>query len=293
MTNSHLYCIFNANDPTPTAIAIRSLNFKTATVFVVNHKAFTDKQNSNLDRLRKWINGSAKPEGWPEGWWDPDWDWAEASPQVSMEYVDELTPEIFGNTTADHTFVDLKGGTKAMSIDLMDYANERLVNPQFIFSNPGESLLLSKGVVLPRDVLGLNEIVFLASGYVMNEEYVPKPRIAEKINLEFKYITETKRKTKKARFDGNFLKSIKRYVPQNQSARAFMEQAFLEEFTSAMLSVSEEVTQSVAGVRFIDPSFQISKESAEFMLNIPYKKKKMEKKPEKKKRQKSKTRCWS
>jgi hypothetical protein len=194
MTNSHLYCIFNANDPTPTAIAIRSLNFKTATVFVVNHKAFTDKQNSNLDRLKKWINGSAKPEGWPEGWWNPDWDWAEASPQVSMEYVDELTPEIFGNTTADHTFVDLKGGTKAMSIDLMDYANERLDNPQFIFSNPGESLLLSKGVVLPRDVLGLNEIVFLASGYVMNEEYVPEPRIAEKINLEFKFTTEILRK---------------------------------------------------------------------------------------------------
>jgi hypothetical protein len=233
--------------------------------------------------LKKWINGSAKPEGWPEGWWNPDWDWAEASPQVSMEYVDELTPEIFGNTTADHTFVDLKGGTKAMSIDLMDYANERLDNPQFIFSNPGESLLLSKGVVLPRDVLGLNEIVFLASGYVMNEEYVPEPRIAEKINLEFKFTTEIKRKTKKARFDGNFLKSIKRYVPQNQPARALMEQAFLEEFTSAMLSVSEEVSQSVAGVRFIDPSFQISKESAEFLLNLPYKKKKMVTKPKKKK----------
>ena len=283
MTTSHLYCIFNANDPTPTAFAIRSLNFQTATVFVVNQKAFTDKQNSNLDRLKKWINGSAKPEGWPEGWWNPDWDWAEATPEVSMEYVDELTPEIFGNTDADHTFVDLKGGTKAMSIDLMDYANERLDNPQFIFSNPGESLLLSKGVVLPRDVLGLNEIVFLASGYVMNEEYVPEPRIAEKIKLEFKYITETKMKKKRARFDSKFLESIKRYVPPNLSARAFMEQAFLEEFTSAMLSVSEEVTQSVAGVRFIDPSFEISRESAEFMLNLPYIKKRMEKKPKKKK----------
>jgi len=283
MTTSHLYCIFNANDPTPTAFAIRSLNFQTATVFVVNQKAFTDKQNSNLDRLKKWINGSAKPEGWPEGWWNPDWDWAEATPEVSMEYVDELTPEIFGNTDADHTFVDLKGGTKAMSIDLMDYANERLDNPQFIFSNPGESLLLSKGIVLPRDVLGLNEIVFLASGYVMNEEYVPEPRIAEKIKLEFKYITETKMKKKRARFDSKFLESIKRYVPPNLSARAFMEQAFLEEFTSAMLSVSEEVTQSVAGVRFIDPSFEISRESAEFMLNLPYIKKRMEKKPKKKK----------
>ena len=283
MTTSHLYCIFNANDPTPTAFAIRSLNFQTATVFVVNQKAFTDKQNSNLDRLKKWINGSAKPEGWPEGWWNPDWNWAEATPEVSMEYVDEVTPEILGNTDADQTFVDLKGGTKAMSIDLMDYANERLDNPQFIFSNPGESLLLSKGIVLPRDVLGLNEIVFLASGYVMNEEYVPEPRIAEKIKLEFKYITETKMKKKRARFDSKFLESIKRYVPPNLSARAFMEQAFLEEFTSAMLSVSEEVTQSVAGVRFIDPSFEISRESAEFMLNLPYIKKRMEKKPKKKK----------
>lgn len=283
MTTSHLYCLFNANDPTPTAIAIRSLNFKRATVFVVNQKAFSDKQISNLDRLKKWINGSAKPEGWPEGWWNPNWDWAKATPQVSMEYVDELTPEIFGKTDADLTFVDLKGGTKAMSIDLMDYANERLDDPQFIFSNPGESLLLSKGVVLPRDVLGLNEIVFLASGYVMNQEYVPEPRIAEKIKLEFKFTTEIKRKKKRAIFDGKFLKSVKGYVPKDQVARAFMEQAFLEEFTSAMLSLSKEVTQSVAGVRFIDPSFEISRESAEFMLNLPYKKKSMEKKPKKKK----------
>ncbi|MDA8556054.1 hypothetical protein N9K73_01645 [Candidatus Poseidoniales archaeon] len=283
MTNSHLYCIFNANDPTPTAIAIRSLNFKTATVFVVNHKAFTDKQNSNLDRLKKWINGSAKPEGWPEGWWNPDWDWAEASPQVSMEYVDELTPEIFGNTTADHTFVDLKGGTKAMSIDLMDYANERLDNPQFIFSNPGESLLLSKGVVLPRDVLGLNEIVFLASGYVMNEEYVPEPRIAEKIKLEFKYATQTVRKKRIARFDRDFLKSIKGDLPENSRERGYMEQRFLEEFTSAMLSVSEEVKESVAGVRFIDPSFEISISAAGYLLTLPDIKKMMGEEPEKKK----------
>ena len=284
MTTSHLYCIFNANDPTPTAIAIRSLNFKTATVFVVNQKAFTDKQVSNLDRLKKWINGSAKPEGWPEGWWNPDWDWAKATPQVSMEYVDELTSEIFGNTDADLTFVDLKGGTKAMSIDLMDYANERLDDPQFIFSNPGESLLLSKGVVLPRDVLGLNEIVFLASGYVMNEEYVPEPRIAEKIKLEFKFVEVSKRrfnkKTKKARFASQFLSSVKDDVPNDAQERASMEQRFLEEFASAMLSVSEMVTESVAGVRFVNPSFEISSKSAAWLLRRPSTLKEMKKDPQ-------------
>ena len=284
MTTSHLYCIFNANDPTPTAIAIRSLNFKTATVFVVNQKAFTDKQVSNLDRLKKWINGSAKPEGWPEGWWNPDWDWAKATPQVSMEYVDELTSEIFGNTDADLTFVDLKGGTKAMSIDLMDYANERLDDPQFIFSNPGESLLLSKGVVLPRDVLGLNEIVFLASGYVMNEEYVPEPRIAEKIKLEFKFVEVSKRrfnkKTKEARFASQFLSSVKDDVPNDAQERASMEQRFLEEFASAMLSVSEMVTESVAGVRFVNPSFEISSKSAAWLLRRPSTLKEMKKDPQ-------------
>jgi len=283
MTTSHLYCLFNANDPTPTAFAIRSLNFQTATVFVVNQKAFSDKQISNLDRLKKWINGSAKPEGWPEGWWNPDWDWAKATPQVSIQYVDVLTPEIFGKIDADLTFVDLKGGTKAMSIDLMDYANEALDNPQFIFSNPGESLLLSKGVVLPRDVLGLNEIVFLSSGYVMNEEYVPEPRIAEQINLEFKYATQIKRKEKRARFDRDFLKAVKGDLPEGPQERASMEQKFLEEFTSAMLSVSEEVRESVAGVRFMVPSFEISKSSAKYLLGLPDIKKNMDRGSEKKK----------
>ena len=110
-----------------------------------------------------------------------------------------------------------------MSIDLMDYANERLDDPQFIFSNPGESLLLSKGVVLPRDVLGLNEIVFLASGYVMNEEYVPKPRIAEKIKLEFKFVEVSNRrfnkKTKKRGLPLNSFhlsKTMSQMMPKNE-----------------------------------------------------------------------------
>ena len=33
MTQNHLYCIFNANDPTPTALAIKSMEFDYATVF--------------------------------------------------------------------------------------------------------------------------------------------------------------------------------------------------------------------------------------------------------------------
>ena len=44
MTTSHLYCIFNANDPTPTAIAIRSLNFQSVTVYVIGHDSFSEPQ---------------------------------------------------------------------------------------------------------------------------------------------------------------------------------------------------------------------------------------------------------
>ena len=49
MTTSHLYCIFNANDPTPTAIAIRSLNFQSVTVYVIGHDSFSEPQRKNLD----------------------------------------------------------------------------------------------------------------------------------------------------------------------------------------------------------------------------------------------------
>lgn len=281
MTSSHLYCIFNANDPTPTALAIRSLDFESVTVFVVNSSTFTEKQKVSLSRLKGWINGTGKTNDWPDGWWDEDWDWGKVKAQVSIVEINGITPDIFVQTDADKVYIDLKGGTKAMSIELMDSANQALNEPEFIFSNPGETLLLSKGTVLPREVLSLSEIVYLSSGYVMNQDYVPNKKMTEKMKLGFKFTIERKKNKQRARFEKKFLKSIKKYVPQNPQGRALMEQAFLEEFACSMLSLCEGVSESVAGVKFIDPNFKISRASAQYLLQVPYIKKRMEKTPEK------------
>jgi len=283
MTTSHLYCIFNANDPTPTAIAIRSLNFQFATVYVIGHDDFSEAQLKNLSLLERWITGSAKEGHWPEGLWDSDWDWPEVQAQVTIRFINEINSKIFGEVQADHFFIDLKGGTKAMSIELMDSANEALNSPEFIFSNLGESLLLSKGIVLPKDVLSLSELTYLASGYVMNPSFVPLPEDALAIQNHFSFTQErnfdyrTKRKSQRARFSEDFFKSIGKEIPEGKNPRNLMEQNFLEDFATSMLSLSEEVVEAVGGVRFVDPSFKKSKGTAIWLLKKPGIKDKLEK----------------
>jgi hypothetical protein len=284
MTTSHLYCIFNANDPTPTAIAIRSLNFQSVTVYVIGHDSFSEPQRKNLDLLKRWATGSGKEGHWPDGLWDSDWDWPEVESDVTFQLINGIDSDIFGEVQADHFFFDLKGGTKAMSIELMDAANQVFDSPEFIFSNLGESLLLSKGVVLPRGVLALRELTYLASGYVMNPSFVPLREDALAIQTHFSFTQETKKssETKEifevARFSKAFFKSIGKEVPADKSSRNLMEQHFLEDFATSVLSLSENVVEAVGGVRFLDPSFKNSKGAAKWLLGKPYIKKKLEKK---------------
>ena len=72
----HLFCIFNANDPTPTAYALRSSTYDKVTVFVIGQERFGERQERALYRFKKWLSGSAKSsEDWPQGLWKDAWDW--------------------------------------------------------------------------------------------------------------------------------------------------------------------------------------------------------------------------
>ena len=55
----HLFCIFNANDPTPTAYAIRSAPYENVTVFVLGRERFGNRQERSLYRLK---NGCPGPQ---------------------------------------------------------------------------------------------------------------------------------------------------------------------------------------------------------------------------------------
>ena len=75
-----LYTIFNRNDPTPTASALRNHSYDSAVVFVLEEMGFNKQHRTNLSRFKTWISGSPKSHGidakgnqnytpWPDIFW--------------------------------------------------------------------------------------------------------------------------------------------------------------------------------------------------------------------------------
>ena len=189
----HLFCIFNANDPTPTAYAVRSSTYDKVTVFVIGQERYGERQERALYRFKKWLSGSAKSsEDWPQGLWKDAWDWKKPECDVQIAEIENISEDIFEADSDATVIVDLKGGTKKMSIEMMEYANQRFTNPQFIMSNIGSCILFSHGLVAPTTHLSLNEMVWLSSGFVIDVDYAPDEKFASKAVQKFKYRTETK-----------------------------------------------------------------------------------------------------
>tara|TARA_B110000459_G_C16581145_1_gene481355 strand:- start:264 stop:1739 length:1476 start_codon:yes stop_codon:yes gene_type:complete len=258
MTQNHLYCIFNANDPTPTALAIKSMEFDYATVFVVNESKFSQKQKDSLIRLEQWLRGSAKNNEWPEGWWNSRWNWTPVNTKVNFVSVSSIDGTIFEGNEDHKPIIDLKGGTKRNSIEMMDAGREVFTEPEFILSGMGESILLSRGLILPRALLSLKELVWLTSGFVIDPMIIPNHNMKQTVKDNFSFKEIQRNGVKRARFDDEFLKRIGKKVPDNEFHRKMMHEAYLEEFTVSMLNLSPLVGECVGGVRFIDPNFEVT-----------------------------------
>ena len=85
----HLFCMFNANDPTPTAAAIRSSSYDKVTVIILG-KWFNQRQEGSLYRFKKWLSGTVKVKTWPKGLWKEEWDWNKTEAEVEFVKVDDL-----------------------------------------------------------------------------------------------------------------------------------------------------------------------------------------------------------
>ena len=109
----HLFCIFNANDPTPTAYAIRSAPYENVTVFVLGRERFDNRQERSLYRLKKWLSGSAKgSENWPTGLWNESWDWTKSKANVDFVEIGCLSESVFEASPDSTVIVDLKSGQR-------------------------------------------------------------------------------------------------------------------------------------------------------------------------------------
>lgn len=256
----HLFCIFNANDPTPTAYALRSSTYDKVTVFVIGQERFGERQERALYRFKKWLSGSAKSsEDWPHGLWKDAWDWKKPECDVQIAEIEHISEDVFEADSDATVVVDLKGGTKKMSIEMMEYANQRFTNPQFIMSNIGSCILFSHGLVAPTTYLSLNEMVWLSSGFVIDVDYAPDEKFASKAVQKLKYRTETKATAmgnsgkQRIVFTEQYLRKMgKRFSGENKRDNV-IHYKYLEEFTASALKEKEDIVEVYGGVRFIYP----------------------------------------
>ena len=134
-----LYTIFNRNDPSPTAAALRNHDYDSAVVFILGEMEFNKKHRTNLTRFKTWILGSAKNHGqddvanqnytpWPDIFWKKQWDWPSLSnDQISFISSDNITDKLLDTVQANDIF-DLTSGTKGQCADLIQkIGNKELV----------------------------------------------------------------------------------------------------------------------------------------------------------------------
>lgn len=257
---NHLFCIFNANDPTPTAYAIRSSTYDKVTVFVIGQERYGERQERALYRFKKWLSGSAKSsEDWPQGLWKDAWDWEKPEGDVHIVEIEKISEDVFEADPDATVVVDLKGGTKKMSIEMMEYANQRFANPQFIMSNIGSCILFSHGLVAPTTHLSLNEMVWLSSGFVIDVDYAPDETFASKAVQKLKYSIETKTSAmgnsghQRIVFTEKYLRKMGKRISGNKTRDKVIHFKYLEEFTASALKEKDDIVEVYGGVRFIYP----------------------------------------
>ena len=250
----HLFCIFNANDPTPTAYAIRSSSYQRVTVFVFGKENFGKRQNRSLYRLEKWLAGSAKSsEDWPRGLWSDSWDWEKPKAEVELVEIESLSEDVFESHEDSTIIVDLKSGTKKMSVEMMEYANRRFENPQFIMSNIGSCIALSHGLVVPTPHLSLNEMVWLSSGFIIDVDYAPDFDSSVDAVDHLDYDLQRRSGQHRFSFKQTYLERMGKLFSGEYETDRYIYHDYLEEFTAFAMKQKNEYVEVYGGVRFINP----------------------------------------
>jgi hypothetical protein len=182
-----LITIFNANDPTPTASALRNCTFDEAIVLVIGSSNYSFQVRENLSRLKTWASGSARKHdesviAWPDELWNVKWDWP-AIRGDRIEYVEVEDVIDLRFDFIDNDEIDLTSGSKAHAIALAEHAIHSKANVSFsIQTQSGDTLCLQTGILSNHDTpLTARECVFLSSGYILDATNRGDPEIGRKI----------------------------------------------------------------------------------------------------------------
>ena len=164
-----LYCLFNRNDPTPTARALRNLNWHNAKILIVGHSNFQRKHKENIERLEVWATGVPKPKQWPDRLWRKDWNWTPLQYEnidfIKLQFTSEALDGI-----RDGDIVDLTGGTKAQCGELVQAIHQKKCHVTLVLQTQScQTLNLSTGELRENmQEPSLRERVWLSGGYIVN-----------------------------------------------------------------------------------------------------------------------------
>ena len=257
-----LYTIFNRNDPSPTASALKNHDYDSAVIFILGEMQFNKKHRTNLSRLKTWILGSAKNHGqddvanqnytpWPDIFWKKQWDWPSLSnDQISFISSDNITDKLLDTVQANDIF-DLTSGTKGQCADLIQKIGKKEISVNLsLQTRDGNSLNLTDGTLTKNNSpLSFRERVWLSSGYIVDHGKTGNRIRGEKLAKIEKSVKISNQGVKIIPND-KALSKIFNLGKVNLSAGFW-----LEEVTTNMMSNWPQIDESYVGPRLIHSSF--------------------------------------
>lgn len=260
-----LYTIFNRNDPTPTANALRNIGFENAVVLILGQEDFNPRHRENLARFKTWLTGSPRyhveeeedEHGWPDMFWKQNWEWEGIdSEKVGFLTADGITPDLVNSITSGDT-VDVTSGTKIQVATLIQELHNNHCSPNIVLqTQKNQTLNILTGNLSPQMTpLKIRERVWLSSGYIVDYEVKGDPKIGEI------WIGTTKKLRNEVVFpkQGEISKKLRKNINLDHGY-------WLEEAVTHMMSTWSTVSETYLGPRLIRPSFSRAAGAAFFTV---------------------------
>ncbi len=256
-----LYTIFNRNDPSPTASALRNHVYDSAVVFILGEQNFNKQHKENLRRFKTWISGSPKNHnkvGWPDDYWKKEWSWPSISEeQINFVFAENITNELIQSLQSDD-IVDLTSGTKRQSANLIQIISNQKTGVNFYLqTRDGYTLDMCTGKISKNmSPLTFREQVWLSSGYIV--DYTDSGS-----RIKGKKLIRAKKSVirKKIEFDKRPIQEILGIKSQD-----FKHGYWLEDTTAHIMSTWPQITETYIGPRMINNSFARASGVAFFTL---------------------------
>ena len=260
-----LYTIFNRNDPTPTANALRNIGFENAVVLILGQEDFNPRHQENLARFKTWLTGSPRyhveeeeeEHRWPDMFWKQNWEWEGIdSEKVSFLAAEGITGDLVNSISSEDT-VDVTSGTKIQVATLIQNLHNNHRDPNIVLQTQNnQTLNILTGNLTPQMTpLKFRERVWLSSGYIVDYEVKGDPKIGQI------WIGTSKKNHngKVAPKQGEISKKLGKNINLGHGY-------WLEEAVTHTMSTWSTVSETYLGPRLIRPSFSRAAGAAFFTM---------------------------